>query len=318
MTFSDRANVSQVIRVLLGKTSLRGASHRRWVLRRGNLETIISCMHWKVWAIMNILHEIAERTKERINEKKKSAPLAKIKVEAEQLVTSQDFRFEKALRADDITFICEIKKASPSKGIIAEDFPYLQIAKEYEAAGAAAISVLTEPFYFKGNDQYLKEIAKTVSIPLLRKDFTVDEYMIYEAKLIGADAVLLICSILDNETLAEYIRIAHDIGLSVVVETHDENEVEAALKAGARIIGVNNRDLKTFEVDIKLSERLKPLVPEDKIFISESGIKTPEDIMRLREIKADAVLIGETLMRSEDKVAKLKRLQPHASRKDGE
>jgi len=258
---------------------------------------------------MNILNEIAGRTGERINGKKKSVSLDEIREAVGQLGLNQDFRFEKALRGDDITFICEIKKASPSKGVIAEDFPYLQIAKEYEVAGAAAISVLTEPFYFKGDGRYLKEIAEMVSIPLLRKDFTVDEYMIYEAKLIGAEAVLLICSILDDDTLAEYIRIAHGIGLSVVVESHDENEVEAALKAGARIIGVNNRDLKTFEVDIKLSERLRPLVPEDKIFISESGIKTPEDIQRLREIKADAVLIGETLMRSGDKAAELRRLR---------
>jgi len=258
---------------------------------------------------MNILNEIAEKTKERIDVRKKALSLAKIKEAVGELALNQDFRFEKVLRGDDITFICEIKKASPSKGIIAEDFPYLQIAKEYEAAGAAAISVLTEPFYFKGDDRYLKEIADIVSIPLLRKDFTVDEYMIYEAKLIGADAILLICSILDYDTLAEYIGIAHDIGLSVVVETHDENEVEMALKAGARVIGVNNRDLKTFEVDIKLSERLKPLVPDDKIFVSESGIQTSEDIQRLREINADAVLIGETLMRSGDKVAELGRLR---------
>ena len=258
---------------------------------------------------MNILNEIAVRTKERINEKKKSIPLAKLKEEVGLLAVNQDFRFEKALRGNDITFICEIKKASPSKGIIAENFPYLQIAKEYEAAGAAAISILTEPFYFKGEDRYLEEIANTVSIPLLRKDFTVDEYMIYEAKLMGASAILLICSILDNETLAEYLHIAHDIGLSVLVETHDENEVKAALKAGARIIGVNNRDLKTFNVDIRLSERLRPLVPEEKIFVSESGIQTAEDIKKLREIKTDAVLIGETLMRSPDKVVELRRLR---------
>jgi indole-3-glycerol phosphate synthase len=258
---------------------------------------------------LNILNEIAMRTKERIEEKKKTTPFEKIKEAAEQIRNNQDFAFEKALRADDISFICEIKKASPSKGIIAEDFPYLQIAKDYETAGAAAISVLTEPVCFKGDDRYLREIADSVSIPLLRKDFTVDEYMIYEAKILGASAVLLICSILDNCTLAGHIETAHRLGLSALVETHDETEIKAALNAGARIIGVNNRDLKTFEVDIALSERLRPLVPDDKIFISESGIQTPGDIGKLHKIKTNAVLIGETLMRSSDKTAELKRLR---------
>jgi indole-3-glycerol phosphate synthase len=249
------------------------------------------------------------RTKERIEEKKKTMPLEKVKATAEQISSNQDFAFEKALRGDDLSFICEIKKDSPSKGIIAEDFQYLKIAQDYEAVGAAAISVLTEPFYFKGDDSYLREIADTVSIPLLRKDFTVDEYMIYEAKILGASAVLLICAILDSGTLAEYIETAHSIGLSALVETHDEMEIKAALNAGARIIGVNNRDLKTFEVDIALSERLRPFVPDDKIFISESGIQTPGDIEKLRKIKTNAALIGETLMRSSDKTAELKRLR---------
>jgi len=258
---------------------------------------------------LNILEKIAARTQERTEENKKTAPLEKVKEKAEQLHINQDFTFEKALRGHDMAFICEIKKASPSKGIIAENFPYLQIAKDYEAAGAAAISVLTEPFWFKGDDRYLREIADTVSIPLLRKDFIVDEYMIYEAKILGASAVLLICSILDNGILADYIHIAHSIGLSALVESHDESEVTAALNAGAKIIGVNNRNLKTFEMDITLSERLRPHVPEDKIFISESGIQTPADVARLREIGASAVLIGETLMRSSDKSAELKRLR---------
>ena len=249
---------------------------------------------------MNILNEIAARTKERIGEKKKALPLEELQIKCRDELCSPaiyPFPFEEALRGDDIAFICEVKKASPSKGIISEDFPYLQIAKEYEAAGAAAISVLTEPYYFHGDDWHLREIAGSVSVPLLRKDFTVDEYMIYEAKILGASAVLLICAILDSGTLSEYISIAHNLGLSVLVETHDEAEVAMALSAGARIIGVNNRNLKTFEVDIKLSERLRPLVPEGIIFISESGIKTPDDIAKLREIGADAVLIGETLMR---------------------
>jgi len=247
---------------------------------------------------MNILEKIAADTKERINAQKKRQPLEKvIELAAKAAVDSVPFAFENALKGDDIAFICEVKKASPSKGIISEDFPYLEIAKAYEAAGAAAISVLTEPFHFKGSDSYLREIADCVSVPLLRKDFTVDSYMIYEAKFLGASAVLLICSILDRETLKEYMEIARSIGLCALVETHDEAEVKTALDAGARIIGVNNRNLATFEVDISLSERLRKMVPDDKIFVSESGIHSPEDVEYLRKIGADAVLIGEALMK---------------------
>jgi len=257
---------------------------------------------------LNILQEIAQRTKERIEAQKKTLPLEKI-MEKALSGTENDFPFEKALRTNDIAFICEIKRASPSKGIIAEDFPYLDIARDYEAAGAAAISVLTEPFYFRGSDQYLHEIANAVSIPLLRKDFTVDSYMIYEAKLLGASAVLLICSLLEQDVLAEYISIAHSLGLSALVETHSEDEVKMALSVGAKIIGVNNRNLKTFEVDIALSERLRVLVPPDVLFVSESGINRAEDISRLRQLGANAVLIGETLMRSPDKKAVLAELR---------
>ena len=263
---------------------------------------------------MNILQEIAARTEERINEKKKVIP-------PETIIKMADlnsrggqncppgYPFEKMLCRDDIAFICEIKKASPSKGVITEHFPYLDIAKDYEAAGAAAISVLTEPFYFLGDDAYLREIADTAAIPVLRKDFTVDSYMIYEAKVLGASAVLLICSILGKETLAEYIGIADSLGLSALIETHSEDEVDMALKAGARIIGVNNRNLKTFEVDLTLSERLRKIVPRDVIFVSESGINSPEDIEKLREIGANAVLIGEAIMRSIDKKAEILRLR---------
>jgi len=258
--------------------------------------------------VLNILQEIAGRTKERIEARKKVLPPEKI-FEMAQEVRTDEFPFEKALRTKDIAFICEIKKASPSKGVISEDFPYLNIAREYEAAGAAAISVLTEPFYFKGSDRYLQEIAKAVSVPLLRKDFVVDSYMIYEAKLLGASAVLLICAILTEDTLAEYINIAHSLGLSALVEAHSEEEVVMALAAGARVVGVNNRNLKTFEVDITLSERLKRLVPPDIIFISESGIGQPEDIAKLREIGANAALIGESIMRKSDKVTEINRLR---------
>ena len=257
---------------------------------------------------MNILDEIAARTRNRIDERKKIHSFAQVRRQAESIEVG-DFPFEKSLGSSDLGFICEIKKASPSKGIIAEDFPYLQIARDYESAGAAAISVLTEPFYFKGSDDYLCEIADTVATPLLRKDFTVDEYMIYEAKILGADAILLICAILEKSALAEYIEIAHDIGLSVLVETHDESEVEMALSANSRVIGVNNRNLKTFEVDVSLSGRLRRLVPSDRLFVAESGINSPADINILREAGVNAVLIGETLMRSHDKKAEIEKLR---------
>ena len=219
------------------------------------------------------------------------------------------FAFEKALKKDGISFICECKKASPSKGLIAPEFPYLQIAEEYEAAGADGISVLTEPKGFLGSDEYLREIADTVSIPCLRKDFTVDEYMIYEAKALGASAVLLICSILGKSEIREYIQICDDLGLSALVETHDEREVQMALDAGARMIGVNNRNLKDFSVNTDNSRRLRELIPSEVLFVSESGVQTAEDVAALRAIGADAVLIGETLMRAADKKAKLAELR---------
>ena len=257
---------------------------------------------------MDILQEIAARTRKRIEEQKKILP-PEILSGSHLLEHSENFAFENAIKeSKDIALICEVKKASPSKGIIAEDFPYLDIAQNYEAAGAAAISVLTEPYYFMGSDKYLQEIRKAVKIPLLRKDFTVDPYMIYEARYLGADAVLFICAILDYHTLLEYMEIAENLGLSALVEVHNEEEVEMALKAGARIIGVNNRNLKTFEVDIGLSEKLRPLIPKGVTFIAESGIKTPGDISRLRNINAHAALIGESIMRSHDQKAAVKEL----------
>lgn len=256
-----------------------------------------------------ILEEIAARTKERILWKKKSISEASLRAEAEAMNKDMGFPFEKALKAPGMSFICEAKKASPSKGIIAEDFPYLKIAEEYEMAGASAISCLTEPFYFKGKDEYLKEIAAKVSIPVLRKDFTVDPYMIYEAKTLGASAVLLICAILSDSELSEYLQIAHSLGLSALVEAHTEEEVERALKSKAHIIGVNNRDLKTFKVDITTSLRLRKMVPSDYVYVSESGIGNHEDIQALLDNGTDAVLIGETLMRSPDKKAALDKLR---------
>ena len=259
---------------------------------------------------MTILDELAEYAKERVENQKKKISLAEIKNSALSLPKG-DFSFEKALKKDDIAFICECKKASPSKGVIAENFPYLQIAKDYETAGADCISVLTEPKWFLGSDEYLKEIANTVSIPCLRKDFTVDEYMIYQAKLLGASAVLLICSILSESQLKEYIAVCETLGLSALVEVHDESEIQTALQAGAKIIGVNNRNLKDFSVDTNNSGNLRKLIPNDIIFVSESGVKTSEDVQTLRNIGANAVLIGETLMRAENKSQKLAELRGH-------
>ena len=248
-----------------------------------------------------ILDKLAESSRRRVEERKRTRSLEALRREAEARNAQTGFPFETALGRQGLSFICEVKKASPSKGVIAEEFPYLQIASEYEAAGADAVSCLTEPEYFLGSDRYLEEIAGKISLPVLRKDFTVDPYMIYEAKILGASAVLLICAILDREEVREGIRIADSLGLSALVEAHDEAEVEKALDAGARIVGVNNRDLRTFQVDLDNSRRLRAMVPPEILFVSESGIRTPEDIRRLRENGTDAVLIGETFMRSPDK-----------------
>ncbi len=256
----------------------------------------------------NILDELAAYAKERTERAKKIISYDEIKNKALSLEKG-DFAFEKALKKDGMSFICECKKASPSKGIIEPDFKYLDIALEYEKAGADCISVLTEPKWFLGSDEYLREIARKVSVPCIRKDFTVDEYMIYEAKLLGASAVLLICSILSEAKIKEYIDICDTLGLSALVEAHDKAEIETALKAGARIIGVNNRNLKDFTVDTKNSRNLRKLVPNDVIFVSESGVSTTDDIKKLREVGVDAVLIGETLMRAKDKKAKLDELR---------
>lgn len=256
-----------------------------------------------------ILDKLAASARVRVDRLKGERPLESVREEALSIKPEKPFCFEAALKKEDIAFICEVKKASPSKGLIAPDFPYVHIARDYEAAGADAISVLTEPQYFLGSDDYLSAVKRAVSIPVIRKDFTIDPYQIYEARIIGADAVLLICALLNTEALMEYIRIADRLGLSALVEAHDAAEVCSALEAGARVIGVNNRNLKTFEVDIENSARLRQLVPEHITFVSESGIKTPEDIVALRKNGTDAVLIGETLMRSSRKAEELARLR---------
>ena len=265
----------------------------------------------KIIEIMkNILEEIAARTRERIAKEKSCISVSELENRIQEVNKNarQKITFLQALQKDGMSYICEVKKSSPSKGLIAPDFPYLAIAKEYEQAGASAISCLTEPFYFQGADQYLREISAAVQIPVLRKDFTVDEYMIYQAKSLGASAVLLICAILDDGELRAYRQLAKELGLDALVEAHDEYEVDRALNLGAEIVGVNNRDLRTFQVDMNNSIRLRKMAPDNVVFVSESGIRTPEDIRLLYENKVDAVLIGETLMRSPDKKAALESL----------
>lgn len=253
---------------------------------------------------MTILDTIAEYTKQRYDGKNADD------IKAQALAMPKgNFEFEKALLMDDLSFICEVKKASPSKGVIAEDFPYLEIAKEYEKAGASAISCLTEPKWFQGSDKYLQEIAGEVSIPVLRKDFTVCDYQIYEAKLLGASAVLLICALLDTATIRDYISICDSLGMSALVEAHNESEVRSALDAGARVIGVNNRNLNDFSVDVNNSTRYRSMIPDNIAFVSESGITTHDDIKVLLDNGTNAVLIGETLMRAQDKKASLKELR---------
>ena len=262
----------------------------------------------------NILEKIAARTRERVKAEKRAVPLAQMAERARaaaaaELAASPDgafaFPFEAALRAPGMSFICEVKKASPSKGLISPEFDPVAIAREYEAAGAAAVSCLTEPFWFQGADEFLTSIAAEVGIPVLRKDFVVDEYMVYQARAIGASAVLLICSILNDEQLKAYISLAHELGLTALVEAYEPEEVPRAIAAGARVVGVNNRDLRTFEVDFGRSIDLRPMVGPERVFVSESGVETREDVARLEAAGVDAVLIGETLMRSADKRAML-------------
>lgn len=271
---------------------------------------------------MNILDKICETTKERIEKEKQKISLSEIRKLAENIKNNSNFDFEKAIgkkykdnknnkynKEKRINFICEIKKASPSKGIISESFDYIEIAKDYEKAEADAISCLTEPYYFMGSDNYLKEVKGIVNIPVLRKDFIIDEYMIYQSKNIKADAILLIAAVLDKYKLKDYFDIANELGLSSLIEVHNEEELEKAVNINARIIGVNNRDLKTFNVDINNSVRLRKLVPKNIIFVSESGIKDRNDIKILEENETDAVLIGERLMTKKDKIDEIKKLR---------
>ena len=249
----------------------------------------------------NILMKIYKSTFERVRKQKEQISLKAMIDLAESFEIDYKFPFEKALLSRDITFICEIKRASPSKGIICRDFPYKDIAREYELAGAGAISVLTENSYFMGRDEYLSEITEIVALPVLRKDFIIDEYQIYQAKVLGASAVLLICALLDEKKLEKFINTTHRLGMSALAETHTEQEIKSAIGSGARIIGVNNRNLKTFNVDVQTSVMLSQFIPDDIIFVSESGISSSSEIEILKNAGADAVLIGESIMKSNNK-----------------
>lgn len=252
-----------------------------------------------------ILDELAKYAAERVKKAKEQKSLEQIKEEAYALPKGS-FRFEKALRGKEMSFICEVKKASPSKGIISEEFPYLEIAKSYEKSGADCISVLTEPKWFLGSDEIFCQIRQEVSLPMIRKDFTVDEYQIYEAKVMGADAVLLICALLDTDTIRKYLEICDTLGISALVETHDEEEIASAVAAGARLIGVNNRNLKDFSVNFENAKRLREKIPKEAVFVAESGVKGEKDVRSLCGIGADAVLMGEALMRAEYPEEKLR------------
>ncbi len=252
-----------------------------------------------------ILEQLANHARERVAEDKQRIPLAQLKERCFYAPTRTPFRFEQALQKDGLSFICEVKKASPSKGIIDPVFPYWDIAREYENAGADCISCLTEPKWFLGSDAIFSAIRRQVDIPMIRKDFTVDEYQIYQAKCMGADAVLLICALLDTKTIASYLELCDSLGLSALVEAHDEVEIQSAVQAGARLIGVNNRNLKNFTVDFSNAARLREKIPADCLYVAESGVQTAEDVASLRRIGADAVLMGEVLMRAPNKAALL-------------
>lgn len=258
---------------------------------------------------MNILDELANYSRLRVETDKQKISLEEIKIAAQNSKFGNGEKFISALKRPNLSFICEVKKASPSKGIIAPNFPYLEIAKKYTEAGADCISCLTEPKYFLGSDEIFTEIRQKVSTPMLRKDFTVDEYQIYQAKAMGADAVLLICAILTTDEIEKFLTVCEELKICAIVETHNETEIKSALIAGASIIGVNNRNLKNFTVDFETAAKLRDLIPAEKIYIAESGVKTPADISTLKKIGADAVLIGETLMRAENKLEMLKSLR---------
>ena len=257
-----------------------------------------------------ILDTIAAHARERVAADRAQVPLEALKELCTQLPPARDFAG--ALAKPGLRFICEVKKASPSKGLISPDFPYLEIARDYEEAGADAVSCLTEPKWFLGSDEIFSEIRQAIELPMIRKDFTVDEYQLYQARLMGADAALLICALLDAESLARYLEICASLGLTALVEAHDAAEIAAAVAAGARVIGVNNRNLKDFSVDFSNAARRRELIPPEALYVAESGVARPEDAAALAAIGADAVLMGEVLMRAEDRGAMLRAMREAA------
>ena len=258
---------------------------------------------------MSILDQLADYARLRVARDKENLPLEAVREAAEAMPRNAILPFREAMEKPGLSFICEVKRASPSKGLIAKEFPYVDIARDYAAAGADCISCLTEPKWFLGSDEIFREIRAAVQTPMLRKDFTVDPYQIYQAKAMGADAVLLICAILDRAELVCYLNLCRDLGLTALVETHDEKEIDAAVAAGAELIGVNNRNLKDFTVDFGNAARLRDRIPPDRLYVAESGVRTPEDAASLRALGADGVLIGEMLMRAPDRAAMLRRLR---------
>ncbi len=259
-----------------------------------------------------ILDELAAHARERVAAAKEKRDIDKMRELALQSPPADGKAFENALRKPGLSFICEVKRASPSKGLIAPDFPYVEIAREYESAGADAVSCLTEPKWFLGSDDIFRKIRAAVKTPMIRKDFTVDEYQLYEARALGADAALLICAILDTAAVAKYLRICADLGLAALVEAHDEAEIRSAVSAGAEIVGVNNRDLRDFTVDFSNAAHLRDLIPPGRVYVAESGVKSPADAASVRALGADAVLVGEALMRSPDKTALLSQMREAA------
>lgn len=257
----------------------------------------------------NILQTIAAHARTRVAADRAKISLEELKALCQEAGPGQGEQFVSALNRPGLSFLCEIKKASPSKGLISPDFPYLDIARAYEAAGADGVSCLTEPKWFLGSDDIFRQVRRTISLPMLRKDFTVDEYQIYQARLMGANAVLLIVSLLDGETLKGYLDLCRSLGLAALVETHDGQEVDAALNAGAEIIGVNNRNLKDFSVDFSNAARLRDRIPPGVLYVAESGLTGPEDAAALKQLGADAALVGEALMRAPDKGAMLASLR---------
>lgn len=245
-----------------------------------------------------ILDEIVEKRKIQLECEKAAADFETVKKAAEKL-DRQCISFKSALaKPDRLSVISEVKKASPSKGLIRPNFDPVKIAKEYETCGADAVSCLTEEHYFQGSSEYFKAIRQAIGLPMIRKDFIIDEYQIYEARLMGADAILLIAAVLGDEKLKRFGDIAHSLGLDILAETHDESELERVLALDFDIIGINNRNLKTFEVTLETTAKLAGMIPEGKVIVSESGIRDNADMKAVRGYGADAVLIGETLMRS--------------------